>query len=225
MSFTWTFSKIENFETCAKKYYEYMVAKSVKDTDTENLDWGNTVHDAFRDTLKGKKELPDFLKSYQPWIDRVHGKPGDLYVEQKYGITSDLSPCPYLAPVVWYRGIADVVRVWDDVAYAGDWKTGKRKEGSIQLALMALCIFQHFPKVKVVCAEFIWLQEAFGDPKAITKKTYRREEMVVLMAEIMPRVQKLEWAHKTMTFPPNPSGLCMKYCEVVSCPFYKKGNK
>jgi hypothetical protein len=120
MSFSWSFSKLDNFETCAKKFYEYYVAKNVKDDSTENIDWGNEVHDAMRDALRKVKPLPEVMKPYQKWVDRVLAGPGDLLVEQKYALDSTLSPCPYFAPVVWYRGIADVVRIDGPVGLAID---------------------------------------------------------------------------------------------------------
>lgn len=218
-SFTWSFSRLDNFETCAKKYYEYSVAKSVKDDSTENIDWGNQVHDALRDALKKVAPLPEIMKPYQHWVDRVLDGPGDLLVEQKYALDQNLSPCPYFAPVVWYRGIADAVRIHGPVGLAIDWKTGKKKDNSVQLGLMALCLFQHFAQLKVVRTEFIWLQSDDTTPVV-----FRREEMAAFVATLLPRVQKLEWAHKNMTFAPNPSGLCVRYCKVVSCPFYGKGN-
>jgi CRISPR/Cas system-associated exonuclease Cas4 (RecB family) len=226
MSFAWSYSKIDNFETCPKKYYEYSVAKSVKDDSTENIDWGNEVHDAMRDALRKVKPLPEHMRPFQPWVDRVLAGPGDLLVEQKYALDAGLNPVRYYAPTVWYRGIADVVRTHEIVGLAIDWKTGKKKENKVQLGLMALCIFQHFPKVQVVRTEYVWLQEDPADvPNATTQQIFRRGDMVKFVSEVLPRVQKLEWAHRTMTFPPNPSGLCVRYCKVTSCPFHGKGNK
>lgn len=223
--FTWSFSKLDNYETCAKKYYEYSVAKSVKDDSTENIDWGNEVHDALRDALKKVKPLPEHMAPYQVWVDRVLAGPGDLLVEQKYGLDHTLSPCPYFAPTIWYRGIADAVRIAGKVALAIDWKTGKLKENSVQLGLMALCIFQHFPQVEVVRTEFIWLQNDPNSDDARTQVIFRRSDMPTFVSNLLPRVQKLQWAHNSMTFPPNPSGLCVRYCKVVSCPYHGKGNK
>ena len=226
MSFTWSFSKLDNFETCAKKYYEYSVAKTVKDDSTENIDWGNFVHDAMRDALRKVKPLSKDLEPYQAWVDRVLAGPGELMVENKYALDQTLSPCAYFAPIVWYRGIADALRVDPPVALAIDWKTGKPKDNPTQLGLMALCVFQHHANIKRVRTDYVWLQE---DPnnqaKCVTQHIWRREDMPAFVSEILPRVQKLKWAHDNMTFPPTPSGLCVKYCKVVSCPFHGKGNR
>ena len=224
-TFSWSFSKLEGFETCGKRYYEYSVAKAVKDTDTSNIVWGNQVHDALRDALKVGTPLPPEMAPYKVWVDRVRSGPGELMVEQKYALTHDLSPCPYFAPVVWYRGIADVVRIWGEVGLAIDWKTGKPKKGSVQLGLMALCLFQHFPKLQVVRTEFVWLNEDPKSADATTQVLFRRADMQKFMTDLLPRVKQLEYAHQTMTFPPRPGGLCVRYCQVTSCPFFGKGNR
>ncbi len=233
--FSWSWSKLEGFETCGKRYYEYYVAKTIKDTDTDNIDWGNKVHDAMKDAIKTGNAIPQLFRpgslvpeditTYQVWVDRVRAGPGELFVEQKYGLDSNLSPVPYFGRNVWYRGIADVVRVDSPIGLAIDWKTGKPKEGSIQLGLMALCLFQHYPKLAVVRTEYVWLQEDPDSPEATTSKVWRREEMVEFVSKILPRVQKLQWAHNTNTFEPKPSGLCVRYCKVVSCPFNGRGTR
>lgn len=226
--FSWSFSKLDSYETCPKKYYEYSAApwdKRIKETDTTNLDWGNEVHDAFKDFFKEGKPFPEYMKQFQVWADRVLAGPGELFVEQKYALDANFSPIPYAAPGYWYRGIADVVRIDDSVGLAIDWKTGKPKEGSIQLGLMALCLFQHYPRLQVVRTEFVWLQEDPNSKEATTSKVFYRKDMQQFIVDLMPRVQKLEWAHKTMSFEPRPGGLCKRYCKVTSCPFHGKGTQ
>jgi hypothetical protein len=50
------------------------------------------------------------------------------------------------------------VKIAGPVALIVDWKTGKVLENSEQLALMAQCVFAHFPQVMKVRSEFVWLQ-------------------------------------------------------------------
>src|ERR1700693_5515571 len=98
--FSWSFSKLEGFETCGKRYYNYSVApidKRIKDTDTDNIKWGNEVHNALRDAIKDKKPLPEYMAPYKAWVDRVLAGPGELFVEQKYGLDTNLSPLPYFS--------------------------------------------------------------------------------------------------------------------------------
>ncbi len=101
------------------------------------------------------------------------------------------------------------------VALAIDWKTGKILEDGVQLALMAQCVFSHYPTVQKIRTEFIWLKE-----DATTRADFTRADMVKVWAGVLPRVQLLENAIKTANFPPKPGGLCRRFCPIVACPHH-----
>lgn len=213
----WSYSKLKNYDTCPKRHYEIDVLKNFQDGG-ESLAWGNEVHDRMAKACTGAEALPDTMKEYQRWVDLVKDGPGQLFVEQKYAITRDFKPTAYFSRDVWYRGIGDVVRIAGPVALVLDWKTGKVLEDSVQLMLMAQCLFSHYPQLRRVRSEFIWLKEDCSTPEVFT-----REEVAQAWASLLPRVAALETASKTLTFPPKPSGLCKKFCPVNSCPFFGKG--
>lgn len=228
----WSFSKFKNWVTCPKRYYEIDVQKNYVE-DTEQLKWGNEVHSAMaaaclhakgipcmgtgRDKVTAAP-LPATMAGYQKWIDVVKASPGTLLVERKYAITRQLQATSWFADNTWYRGICDLLMINNGIAVALDWKTGKVKPDSVQLMLMALCIFLHHPEVALVKTRFIWLQE-----DASTPETFTRDDLVRELSALIPRVNTLEKAHQTLTFPPNPGHLCRKWCPVTSCPFHKKG--
>jgi len=216
----WSFSKLNNYETCAYRHQQVDLLKNFQDGDGEALVWGNQVHDAMKQALTGTAPLPASMEYYQRWVDLVRAGPGELLVEQKYAIAKDFTKTAYFAPNVWYRGIADVVRIHGDIALALDWKTGRVKENSVQLALMAQCIFAHYPAVHHVRSEFIWLQE-----DCTTPEIYSRSDMANLWIALLPRVEKMETAALTKQYPPKPGGLCVKYCPVKSCQFWGKGDR
>lgn len=216
--FTWSFSRLKNFETCPKKHYEVDIQKNFSEGESEQLKWGNQVHAAMAAALQGAP-LPPEMASYQKWIDVVLAGPGKLLVEQKYAITRDFQPTAYFAPNVWYRGIGDVVRIDGPVGLVLDWKTGAIKIDSVQLMLMAQCIFTHYPQLQRVRSEYVWLQE-----DASTPEVYSREDLADGWIGLMDRVSTLEDAAKTLSYPPKPSGLCKKWCPVKSCPYWGKGN-
>jgi len=216
----WSYSKLKNFEECPKRMYETDIAKSVKDTGGEALDWGNAVHKALAKRLKHQVPLPATMQKYEYWADRVDRGTGKLLVEQKYAITRDFRPTPYFADDVWYRGIGDVVRLDGRVGLVLDWKTGKVLEDSVQLMLMAQCLFSHFPDLTHVRSSFVWLKEECETPELLTRK-----EVADQWVGLAGRVNALENAAKTMTYPPKPGRLCMSYCGVEACPFWKKGKK
>lgn len=220
--FTWSFSKLKNFETCGVKHNEVDNLKNWSEPKEPGgpLDWGDRVHAALAAACQGKAALPVEMVDYQIWVDRVLAGPGQLLVEQKYAIKRDFQPCPYFGKAVWMRGIADVVRIDGPVALALDWKTGAIKADSVQLGLVAQCIFSHFPGVQRVRSEFVWLAEACTTPEVFT-----RQELADMWNNgLLDRVAQLEQAYNSNYYSMKPSGLCVKWCPVKSCQFHGKGN-
>lgn len=229
---SWSYSKLKNYEVCPRKHYEVDLAKThaeTQDNDPDSaLNWGNRVHAEFAKALKNGTPLPNEMKDFQKWIDRVRSGPGAMLVEQKYAITRDFQATTYFANNVWVRMIGDVVRLdqpFTDrhgnrvrLALVLDWKTGKILEDSVQLMLMAQALFSHFPDLTHVRSEFVWLKDDCTTPELLT-----RQEVADQWVGLLARVDDLETAHKTQTYPPKPGGLCKKYCPVASCPYWKKG--
>lgn len=215
---SWSYSKLKNFEVCPKRNYEVDIAKTYQDSGGEALTWGNAVHDALAKALKNNTPLPTEMAAYEYWVDRVRRGTGELLVEQKYAITRDFQKTEYFAKNVWYRGIGDVVRLNTNVALVLDWKTGKVLEDSVQLMLMAQCLFSHFPALTHVRSSFVWLKDDCETPELLT-----RQEVADQWIGLLDRVNGMERAHKEMNFPPKPGRLCRSYCPVTSCPFHGKG--
>lgn len=215
----WSYSKFKNFEVCPKRMYEIDIAKNYIEPQDPNgpLAWGNRVHAALAKALTGTP-LPEEMKVYQPWVDRVLRGSGKLLVEQKFAITRRLQRTEYFANDVWYRGIGDVVRIDGDLGLVLDWKTGKILEDSVQLMLMAQCLFSHYPTLKYVRSEFVWLKDECTTPELLS-----RQEVADQWAELLPRVAALESAHINQSYPPKPNNFCKNYCAVTACPFHGKG--
>lgn len=218
--FTWSFSKLKNYETCGHRHNEVDNLKNFSDAGGEALEWGNSVHKSMADTLGKNIPLPVEMQSYQKWVDPVKAGPGILLVEQKYAITREFEKTTYFAPNVWYRGIGDVVRLDGPVGLVLDWKTGAIKSDSVQLMLMAQCLFSHFPELQRVRSEFIWLAE-----DTHTHEVFSREDMADGWIGLLDRVGLLENAYNTGIYSMKPGGLCRKYCPVKSCQFHGKGNR
>jgi RecB family exonuclease len=214
-SFSWSFSRLKNFETCGKRYFHIDVEKSVREEESEVLKWGNSVHKALAEYVENSTALPRGMEPYQRVADKIKSANGDVYVEQKYALTRDFAPCGFFDSSAWFRGIADVVVINGPVALAVDYKLGKIIEESQQLALVAACVFAHHPSVQKVRTEFWWLKE-----DATTRADFARSDMPNVWKNILPRVGSLEIAHDTHTFPPKPGGLCRKWCPVRACPHH-----
>lgn len=213
-SFSWSYSKLKNFESCPKRHWHIDIAKDIKEEESDQLLYGNTLHKVLAEAISGKNPLPQPFNHLQTWVDKLQPSAGArILVEQQLAITSDFGPTEWFGRDAWYRGIADVIKVVGPVALVFDWKTGKILEDGVQLALMAACVFAHHPEVQKIRTEFIWLKE-----DATTRADFSREDMVKVWAGVLPRVKTLEDAHKSTTFPAKPGSLCRKWCPVDVCP-------
>lgn len=214
--FSWSYSKLDAFETCPKQYYHKQVAKDVPDVQGEAALYGDALHKAAAWRLKQKDYLGHeaYREILEPWCSRIESIGGLIDVEQKLAITKDFTPEEWFGKQVWMRGVADVVAVAPSgkVALAIDWKTGKVKEDSVQLALMAALVFAHYPSVLKIRTEFIWLKY-----DASTREDFAREDMPAVWARVLPRVQALQAAHEATNFPAKPGGLCRSWCPVKAC--------
>lgn len=219
---SWSYSKLKNFEVCPKRMYEVDLSKNYVEKAEPGgaLEWGNRVHDVLAKALGHSVPLPDEMTQYQIWVDRVRRGSGNLLVEQKFAINRAFQKTTYFANDVWYRGIGDVVRIDRDLALVLDWKTGKILEDSVQLMLMAQCIFSHYPTVQHVRSEFVWLKE-----DCTTPELFSRQEVADQWVGLMDRVNGMERAAQQMNYPPKPGRLCKNWCPVSSCPFFGKGAK
>lgn len=216
--FTWSYSKLKNYEICPKRHEETDLKQSTKPEKSEALDWGDEVHKAAAAHLgKGVPLTQNTLDTLEPWTERIKKTPGEILVERRYALTRELSPCGYFDKGVWYRGVADVLKLYEDVGLAVDWKTGKILPDSVQLALMAACVFAHHPEIKKLRTEFIWLQY-----DASTRDDFTRESMPQVWANLFPRVTPLENSYNSGIYEPKPNRLCAGYCQVESCVHHGK---
>jgi hypothetical protein len=229
--FSWSYSRLKNFEACPKKHWHVDIAKDAKEEESEQLTYGNAVHKAAAKRLKDKTPLPPGMSQIlEPWCERIEQGTADgctILVEQQLAIAADFGPCGWFEKgerAAWYRGVADVIKlVWPpmgsgpgvapSVALAVDWKTGKIIEDSVQLALMAQCVFAHYPTIQKIRTEFVWLKE-----DATTRADFARADMPGLWRSILPRVEVMKAAHESMNYPPKPGGLCKRWCPVTQCP-------
>lgn len=215
-AFSWSYSKLKNFETCPKRHWHVDVQRDIKEEEGEALQWGNAVHKALAERVQNGKPLPKTMLEYEKWADRITaGSNHTILVEQKLAIRKDFSGCSWFADDAWYRGIGDVIKIVGPVALIVDYKTGKVIEDGSQLALMAACVLAHHPNVQKVRSEFVWLKE-----DATTRADFTREGMAEIWRGLWPRIEALEHAHNTKSYPAKPGPLCKRWCPVNVCPHH-----
>lgn len=207
----WTYSQLDNFETCPRKFYHLKVARDIVEPPSTHAEWGTRVHTAFEEWIKNGSPLPEGMTQWQSLAEKLAKLPGEKLCEQKMALDKNFQPTDWKTS--WTRGIADLLVVHKDRAVVADYKTGKRKPTE-QLDLYAAYTFAHYPQVKVVTTAFVWLKD-----RKIDKKEVTRDEVPIVWSGFLPRVRKLESAYERDSWPERPSGLCRAYCPVYACKF------
>jgi hypothetical protein len=224
--FSWSWSKLKNFRACPKRHYEIDLAKNIKELPSDALRWGDMFHDAMAKRIAKGTELPPSLPWYDGWAGWMRNHKDDgaaVQTELRLAMDDQFQPTEWFDPRTWVRGIVDVLYIapWIKQATALDWKTGKEiKPEFEQLGITASLLFAHHKDIDTVNTVYMW---SAHDTDTI--ETYKREEMTPLWNKLMPEVKRMEEAARTMTYPPKPSGLCIKYCPVSSCPYHGKGDR
>ena len=222
--FAWSWSRLKNFRVCPKKHYHVDLAKEFKEPDNDILIWGNQVHEAMAARIATGKPLPAIMEHYDEWpasMKVLQDQGWAVRTELKLAMSEAHKPTGFFDNHTWFRGVCDVLAIESKTgaALALDWKTGQIKPDAEQLALNAALIFSHYPEVSVVDTVYVWLG---NDDK--TTKRFTRADMLPLWSGLMPEINQLAEAHRTTTYPPKPSGICIRHCPVTSCPHFGKGS-
>lgn len=205
----WSYSSLQAFETCSRRYYLTRIAKLVKEPQTEATMWGNEVHKALEHAVAGTKALTPTFAQYQPIVERLRASPGKKYTEQKFGLTSAFKPTQFFGKDVWFRGVLDLTIVTPKIGIVLDYKTGKVKTDGDQLKLFAAATFAQHPYLETVKTGYLWLAN-----DKITTQDFKKEDIPVVWQEFIPRIKRMELAQEEDKWLPNPSGLCKAWCPV-----------
>jgi RecB family exonuclease len=230
-NFTWSFSKLKNYETCARRYKAIDVDKEFVQGKTPELERGDKLHEAMHFRVLGTSKLPPEFIYMEPWAEkltRVVHPSQTIQCELKLANAKDGRPTGYFDRNTWYRGKIDYFRLVPgksdhDYGHIVDYKTGappKFAADNTQLMLNAWTIFHHYKTVVRCRVDYLWTE--YNDT---SHEIFTREEMPQHMAELLPRVAAMEESHRTNNFPPKPCGLCKDYCDVTSCEHWGKRPK
>ena len=220
----WSYSAWDNFRTCPKKYWAEKIAKVVPYEVGETQQWGIDVHEALEHRLRDRNLLAERYKSFETVAQWAESFPGDerLY-EHKLAVSRQYyAPCEANSKDAWCVGIMDVLILdrKNKTAYVIDWKLGKKKTNSQQMALYAALIFAHYgEEIHNVKAVYAWLKTAEK-----THERYDINEKYTLWDSFMPGVNRMEKAYQTGNFMAQSSGLCRAWCGYFACTFNGRKN-
>lgn len=216
--FAWSYSQLNNYETCPRRYQAYNVTREVAEPESEHIRMGKSMHTAFERRVAFGEKLPLGMGMHESLLAALANAPGQVYAERKLAINDKFEPTAWFAPGTWFRQVLDYTNVRDNgVAIAIDYKTGKPKEDFTQLQLAAASVFAHDPSVMKVRAALIFVTHEHTE-----REDFHRDQLPEIWSDILPRVQELAHAKANDDFPPKPGGLCRRYCGVKDCPFHGK---
>jgi hypothetical protein len=214
----WSFSALNNYESCPKKYWELSINKKFKEVEGEAILYGKRVHKAFELLVRDGKALPNEFSHMQKYVQPFIDVDATKLTEQQLCITKDFVPTDWKDWTGgWCRAIIDLALMWDDQALLIDYKTGKMKDDGFTQLKMAAAIFMiHFPKINKVSVAYLWTEHNGHKTTAV----FERAELTAVWNELLPRVNEFQRAFRESDYPPRPSGLCRKWCIIDSCPHH-----
>jgi len=214
----WSYSRLNSFETCPKKFYQLSVAKNIKEKESEAMRYGREVHKAIELRISKDKPLPINLQHIEPVIAKFASANGQILVEQQLALNVNLEPTGWFDKDVWCRAIVDYAVVNKSRALIVDWKTGQLSDDFTQQKVAAAIFLRYFPEVAEIDMMYYWLKD-----KKPTHETLQKEDVKHVWSAVLKRVRRYQQAHIEESFPPRPSGLCKKHCPVTSCPHHGVG--
>jgi hypothetical protein len=210
---TWSFSALKEYKTCARKYHASRVLKLYPMQDTDATRYGKEVHTAAELYVRDGTPIPKGLEFLTPILDALIAIPGEKLCELEMALKPDCSPCDFHDEARWVRGIADLVIINGDKARVCDYKSGSaRYPDKTQLELMSLMIFAHYPEVQSVKGALLFVHH-----DVVIKGMYKRADSDKMWAKWRTDVAMIEASMEGDRWPPNPSGLCRKWCPVEHC--------
>lgn len=215
----WSYSSITLFDQCPKKYYHLRVAKDIKEPESEAMLYGTAVHTAAEEYVRDGKPIPEQYTYMEPFLAKLMKIPGEKICELKMGIKKvdgKFAPCGFFDKDVWYRGIADLLIIDREKKEARvvDYKTGKssRYADPKQLALMAACVFVHYPEVELVRSGLL-----FVVCKDFIPVDFNAHNKFDIFTKLDGALVSRETAYETGVFNPKKNFTCKAWCPVSEC--------
>jgi hypothetical protein len=183
--------------------------------------YGTLVHKAAEDYINSNIQIPEKFSYITPALDMLKKIPGEKLCEYKMGLTQDLKPCDFFGEDVWFRGVADLLVIQDDIAHIVDYKTGKSSQYADvkQLELMALAVFKHFSQITKVKAGL-----AFLVAEDLVTASYKKEVESKSWLKWIQETDRLQQSHDNDVWNAKPNFTCRKFCPVMDCEHNGKGH-
>jgi len=221
----WSFSSIELYKLCPKKYEAERLTKEVEYTDTVATLYGKEMHTACEDYVNGKPLHPHYSYA-KPVLDSILKMKGEKLTELKLGLKyaeGKWVACDFDDADASFRGVADLVVLDGARARVLDYKSSAKKSVKYakpaQLELMAACIFALYPEVQEIRGALLFL--VAGE---VISNVYKRENMQSIFDYYHDDLRRREGSYQSGVFNAEPNNLCRMWCSVASCIYNGKYN-
>lgn len=213
-------TSLTTFLTCPRQYEAKYITKEVVFQETAHTRFGTAVHAALEARIKDGTPLPPSLASLEKGLTRITDLPykinAKIYAETKMAIDADGKPCDFFAPTARLRCIADLVIDAGHTVLVVDWKTGKKRDHQIQHSILQLCADAAYPDAQRVGSVFVYLYAGSSEMQYLPEEGVWASSAI---NDLREDLFKLDHAYRTNHFPPKPSGLCKRWCDVLSCEY------
>lgn len=214
-----SFSRIDAFRQCPKKFYELNVRKPKRVTfqQTDAQRHGERVHKILEDAIHGKP-VPFGYEKYGHLAKAVLAVPGQTLTEVNLTVDRNGAPCGSMDwDRAYIRARVDALKLNGSTAWAGDWKTGKRTFDELQMRITAGMVFVHYPDVERTATSYIFTEENSVDEPTI----YRRDDLARIWREPLDWMARIQEASRTNHWPAQPRKHGPPFC--AWCPVLKAG--
>lgn len=217
----WSYSSITLFDQCPKKYYHLRVVKDIVEPESEAILYGKEAHTAAENFMRDGTPMPERFSYMTSMLEKLKNIPGEKLVEHKMGLKfgddGKFAPCGFFDSDVWFRGVADLLIIDREKKEARvvDYKTGKssRFADPKQLALMAACVFVHFPEIEKVKSGLLFVVS-----KDFLPYEFNRSSYLSIFEKLDDALVRRTAAYETGVFNPKQNFSCRQWCPVLNCP-------
>ena len=133
----WSFSRLNDLETCPRKFHETHIRKSVPfDETSPHLIEGKNRHLQLAKAVRAieldmpvpdREGIENTLPIIYSLVKKAQSVGGShIMTEQQLAFKRDLTLTPWFSDEVWVRVIWDFAVIIGDYAIILDWKTGKK---------------------------------------------------------------------------------------------------
>ena len=229
MSFRWSFSQWESYNTCPRKWHFASVLKLPRKPSGPAAARGTEMHDRVENYIMGRltedqlvwgdttlrfgsKKPAIINRKFVPMLNEFRDHPnGDRHCELKLSFDDEWHQVGTVtAKETWVIAILDAARVIDNVAKIGEWKSGQPKDShSDQRKLYALSGLRRWIGVEQVEVTTWYLEDTHPPQRLVVKPSAEEKLQALWKGRVDQMVEDKICA-------PRPGDYCRWMCDFAA---------